>query len=116
MTINQLIRDHGTSIAQIAKMTHISVSTLSANAKKSPQKWTVRVMNCFAKGLGMTPAELLSEVNNQKEIYNDLEQTIMGIYVKDRLRYLELKQIIIACAKDSVYLNQREIRSLILSK
>lgn len=92
-TISAILNNNNLTIADIASKSGVARSTLGNAIKKPIESWSIRVLNAFAKGLGMQSADLLSKLqpdDYELEI-NDQKQIIQGIQISDKELYQQVK-------------------------
>lgn len=92
-TISALLKNNNLTIADVASKSGVDEATLNSATKKSIESWSIRVLNAFAKGLGMQSPDLLSELlpDNYELKIDDKRQTVQGIQVSDKELYDQVK-------------------------
>lgn len=92
-TISAMLNNNNMTVADIAAKSGVARSTLGNAIKKPIESWSIRVLNAFAKGLGMQSPDLLSKLqpDNYELQIDDENQTIQGIQISDQELYQQVK-------------------------
>ncbi|MGN1271526.1 MAG: helix-turn-helix domain-containing protein [Lactobacillus sp.] len=91
--IIKLLNQKKLTIDDIANKSGISKRTLQDAYKKTIDNWEIRVLNAFATGLEVTPAELLNmlqPVKYELKIDNSA-QTIQSVYIADKQTFQNIR-------------------------
>ncbi|TSO26298.1 helix-turn-helix domain-containing protein [Lactobacillus sp. LL6] len=92
-TISAILNNNNLTVADIASKSGVARSTLGNAIKKPIESWSIRVLNAFAKGLGMQSPDLLSKLqsDNYELKIDDKHQMIQGIQISDKELYQQVK-------------------------
>ncbi|MGQ5710050.1 helix-turn-helix domain-containing protein [Lactobacillus sp. PSON] len=92
-TISAILNNNNLTVADIASKSGVARSTLGNAIKKPIESWSIRVLNAFAKGLGMQSPDLLSKLqsDNYELKIDDKNQMIQGIQISDKELYQQVK-------------------------
>lgn len=95
-TIKKLLNSQNLSLNDVATISNVPLTTLRSSITKPIEKWSIRVLNAFAKSLD-TPAGDLLNMLEQKEYSLEIDnknQTIQGVFIRDKFVFQEMRGVI----------------------
>lgn len=95
-TIKKLLNSQNISIADVAAISNVPVTTLRSSITKPIETWSIRVLNAFAKALNESAGDLLNKLE-QKEYSLEIDnknQTIQDVFIRDKYIFQEMRGVI----------------------
>lgn len=95
-TIKKLLNSQNLSLNDVATISNVPLTTLRSSITKPIEKWSIRVLNAFAKSLDKPAGDLLNMLE-QKEYSLEIDnknQTIQGVFIRDKFVFQEMRGVI----------------------
>lgn len=95
-TIKKLLNSQNISLNDVTTISNVPLTTLRSSITKPIEKWSIRVLNAFAKSLDIPAGDLLNMLE-QKEYSLEIDnknQTIKGVFIADKETFQQMRAVI----------------------